>query len=63
LNRFFVTEIETQIRGNLASSLSEELIGEPWPTYGDEQSGRVSMADFSSAIDAAARLAGYSVED
>jgi hypothetical protein len=56
-------EVETQIRGNLADALSKELIGEPWPTNGDIQSGQVSMKAFATAVNAAAALAGYTVED
>jgi hypothetical protein len=50
-------EIDTVIRGMIADSLSRELIGEGWPTYGD---GRDET--FFDRLAEAARSAGYRVD-
>jgi hypothetical protein len=47
-------EIDTVIRGMIADSLSRELIGEGWPTYGDDRD-----ETFFDRLTKAARSAGY----
>jgi hypothetical protein len=49
-------EVETVIRGMIADSLAGELVGESWPTYGDDDS-----EDFFERLSKAARLSGYLV--
>jgi hypothetical protein len=50
-------EIDTVIRGMIADSLSHELIGEGWPTYGDSRN-----ETFFDRLAEAARSAGYRVD-
>lgn len=56
-------EAETQIRGMLANALSESLLGESWPTYGELNECADSGAnDFKIRVNAAAVRSGYVVK-
>ncbi|MNU27255.1 hypothetical protein D3C71_156410 [compost metagenome] len=49
-------EVDTVIRGMIADSLARELVGEGWPTYGDDADD-----SFFDKLSDAARSAGYLV--
>jgi hypothetical protein len=50
-------EIDTIIRGQIADVLALELVGEGWPTYGDDRDSEV----FFERISESARSSGYEV--
>ncbi len=52
-------EVETQIRENLASKMSEALIGEVWPTNGDIRDG-LDFDQFLANFYRAAEASGFS---
>ncbi|MBN8924119.1 MAG: hypothetical protein BGP10_04265 [Rhodanobacter sp. 68-29] len=51
---------DTELRGQLASLLSQRLLGEPWPTYGDIARGKGEDA-FHQRLQQAAIARGYEV--
>ncbi|WP_164153526.1 hypothetical protein [Stenotrophomonas maltophilia] len=53
---------DTEVLNQLACRLAVELIGEHWPTYGDERNGRDFRA-FEASLRGAALARGYALLD
>lgn len=53
---------DTDCLGQLINLLSDQLVGEPWPTYGSVNQGR-DLDAFTERLHAAARKHGYQVVD
>jgi hypothetical protein len=51
---------DTDLLGQLANLLARDLVGEGWPTFGDERNG-CDTEDFAERLFVAARIKGFAV--